>query len=284
MLLRELIAAFLDDCRLQGRSPHTMRQYQTRLRSLDAGFGGRDVADLRPLELKAWLAQAGRWPDGREKSPDTRRANAIALQLLQRFAVDNRELDAPIVDKLDKPAGRIRDRLPTPQETERILAAASPAFRLFYRALRLSGARPNELARATVADIDRTRRQIVLKEHKTARKTGAPRRIPLGTALTAVIAQACAGRRSGHLFLSPRGRPWTIGNLDRTFAALRRRCGLPRELVLYCTRHEHGTQLATKRGIQAAAEALGHKSLATTRRYVHTDDLTLRDNQESFIE
>jgi hypothetical protein len=41
-------------------------------------------------------------------------------------------------------------------------------------------ARTGELWRATIADIDRAANVIVLWEHKTARKTGKPRRIPIG--------------------------------------------------------------------------------------------------------
>ncbi len=67
--------------------------------------------------------------------------------------------------------------MPTAAETEAILARASPSFRLIYLALRQCGARPGELCRATIADIDRKSNAIVLREHKTARKTGKPRRL-----------------------------------------------------------------------------------------------------------
>ena len=42
---------------------------------------------------------------------------------------------------------------------------------------------PEPIRRATIADIDRTANAIVLREHKTARKTGKPRRIPIGQKL-----------------------------------------------------------------------------------------------------
>jgi integrase len=70
--------------------------------------------------------------------------------------------------------------VPTPAETEQILAKASPEFRLIYSALRQCGARPGELCRAKIADVDRANRVITLKEHKTAHKTGQARRIPIG--------------------------------------------------------------------------------------------------------
>ena len=70
-----------------------------------------------------------------------------------------------------------RDRVPTTTETQAILKNASPAFRLIYSALRQCGARPGELCRVTIAAVDRVNRVIPLEEHKTARKTGKPRRL-----------------------------------------------------------------------------------------------------------
>ena len=95
--------------------------------------------------------------------------------------------------------------MPTPAETEAILAQASPAFRLIYSALRQCGARPGELCRATIADVDRANRVITLKEHKTARKTGQPRRIPIGRKLGELLDQAIGDRTEGPVFLSPSG-------------------------------------------------------------------------------
>jgi integrase len=114
----------------------------------------------------------------------------VTLQRLQRFALENKLLDQPVFGKLEKPRVGRRDRVPTTAETEAILAKASPAFRLIYSALRQCGARPGELCRATIADVDRSKCVITLKEHKTARKTGQPRRIPIGRKLGNLLDQA----------------------------------------------------------------------------------------------
>ena len=82
-----------------------------------------------------------------------------------------------------------RNRVPTAVETEALLAQASPAFRLIYSALRQCGARPGELCRDTIADVDRLNRVITLKEHKTAGKTGQPRRIRIGRKLAELLDQ-----------------------------------------------------------------------------------------------
>jgi integrase len=170
--------------------------------------------------------------------------------------------------------------VPTAAETEAILAQASPAFRLIYSALRQCGARPGELCRATVADVDRANRVITLKEHKTARKTGQPRRIPIGQKLGAMLAQAIGEREAGPIFLSPARKAWTVPNLSRTYSRLRDMAGLPRDLVLYLARHECGTKICREKGIEYARRLLGHSNISTTQRYVHLDDKELADAQD----
>lgn len=282
MVISELIAIFLKHVG-ETRKPATVKQYRQRLKLFADRFGSRELATLTPLEVEDYLADAGRWPAGHphageQKSPDTRRANAIAFQQLQGFAKRHREIPALILDEIDKPAGRERDRLPTEAETNAILAEASPAFRLIYSALRQSGARPNELARARIEDIDQG--LIVLADHKTASKTGKPRTIAIGKKLGDLIRKGIGTRTTGPIFLSPNGRPWTAAGISATYRRIRDRLQLPRDLCLYLARHEHATKLCKEKGIHAAAAALGHAKITTTQRYVKTDAESLRDNQD----
>jgi integrase len=189
-------------------------------------------------------------------------------------------LDRPIFGKLEKPRVGQRDRLPTPDETAAILSRSSREFRLIFSALRQCGARPGELCRATIADIDRTANAIVLREHKTARKTGKPRRIPIGKKLRALLAQAIGDRQTGPIFLSPARKAWTVPNLSRTYSRLRDNAGLPRDLVLYLARHECGTKICREKGIEYARRLLGHANISTTQRYMHLDDRELADAQD----
>ncbi|MBS0261455.1 MAG: hypothetical protein JSS02_05815 [Planctomycetes bacterium] len=96
------------------------------------------------------------------------------------------------------------------------MAKASPEFRPIDSALRQCGARPGELCRATIGDVDRANRVITLKEHKTARKSGLVRRILIGRRLGKRLDQAIGGRTEGSVFLCPAGRAWRVENLSRT--------------------------------------------------------------------
>jgi integrase len=237
--------------------------------------GGRDFATLSPLEIDEYLALADAG-----MSDSTKHHNAVALERLQKFAIDHKLIDRPVFAKLEKPRVGQRDRVPTSAETEAVVSRSSPEFRLIYSALRQCGARPGELCRATIADIDRNANAIVLREHKTARKTGKPRRIPISRKLAELLAQAIGERQAGPIFLSPAGNAWTVPNLSRTYSRLRDLAGLPRDLVLYLARHECGTKVCRAKGIEYARRLLGHANISTTQRYMHLDDRELAEAQD----
>ena len=257
------------------RAPATLAFYRTRLKKFAEQFNTRDLASLTPLEIDDHLVEAGAG-----MSDSTRHHNVVALGRLQKFALDHRLLDKPVFANLEKPRVGQRDRIPTAGETEAILARASPQFRLIYSALRQCGARPGELCRATIADIDRAANAIVLREHKTARKTGQPRRIPIGRKLGELLNQAIGERQAGPVFLSPAGKAWSVPNLSRTYSRLRDQAGLPRDLVLYLARHECGTKICREKGIEFARRLLGHANISTTQRYMHLDDRELAEAQD----
>jgi site-specific recombinase XerD len=127
--------------------------------------------------------------------------------------------------------------------------------------------------------VDRAHRVITLKEHKTARQTGQPRRIPIGRKLGQLLDQAIGTRIEGPVFLSPVGKPWTVPNLSRTYSRLRDMAGLPRDLVLYLARHECGTKICREKGIEYARRLLGHTSISTTQRYVHLGHANISTTQ-----
>jgi integrase len=274
MRIGELAQLFLRWC-ARHRSPATVAFYRARLSKFCRQFNSRELASLTPLEIDEHLADAGAG-----MSDSTRHHDVVALQRLQKFALEHKLLDRPVFDKLEKPRVGQRDRVPTAAETDAILSLASAQFRLIYLALRQCGARPGELCRATISDIDRAANAIVLKDHKTARKTGKPRRIPIGQKLEELIRQAIGDRQTGPIFLSPAGRGWSVQNLSRTYSRLRDMAGLPRDLVLYLARHECGTKICREKGIEYARRLLGHANISTTQRYMHLDERELADAQD----
>lgn len=274
MLTSALIDLYLRWCE-QHRSPKTVSFYRARLKLLGARHGDREFSSLTSLDVFELLTAAGVG-----MSDSTRRHNAVALESLQSFALTQHILDKRIFERLEKPRVGQRTRIMTATEVAQLLERASPQFLRIYSALRQCGARPGELCGLTIADWNREAQVIVIAQHKTARKTGKPRRIPVGAKLQAILLESIGERTEGPLFVNPSGKAWTPENLTQTFARLRKAAKLPAGLVLYLARHEFGTKLCKQKGIKFAADLLGHANTRTTERYVHLEDGDLRDAQD----
>lgn len=255
----------------------TTTYYRTQLNLLCKRIGTRDVKELGPGECLLALEEAGRG-----KASTTQRHTAVALDQVQKWGVLNQIIDRPWLGKIPKPTQNVRTRIPTEDETTAILRRAHKRFRLIYTALRLSGARPGELARAQISDYDTAKGCITLAptQHKTGRKTGKPRVIVVGKKFSKLLKLAIGKRTSGPIFRSPRGTPWTVNNLSQTYSRLRDAAGLDAELVLYCARHEAGTEFCRREGLFMASQLLGHTSVQTTQRYVHQGIEELRAAQD----
>ena len=278
MKVCEIVARFLRWCEPR-RAASTIRQYRSRLRKLVRALGDEVFDDLRPLDLQEFLDDINLG-----MAPDTQRANIILLERLQTWAVEYQLLDVPVLTRIEKPRGRRRERIPTAAEISQIMDATDRPFQLIYTALRYSGARPNELCRSRVSDIDVESNCIVLHNHKTAAKTGRPRIIPIGSKLQLIVDESLGGRTEGHLFLRGNGKPWTTDSLGAKFRRIRERLGLPRDLVLYLARHEFATRVVKARGIYEAGQALSHSDIKTTQRYAHLDLDDIRRAQEAAFE
>lgn len=279
MKLRKLVRLFLEQTE-ENRKPNTLKHYRGRLLHVSKALGSRRIDDLSLEDIERALNDANRWPDGSLKAPDTRRANAIVLQQLFKFAVRRGYLAEPFFDKLERPRTRHRDRIPTDAENAAVEALADPHFLLIFRALRQSAARPGEMAAVEIAHWHRDDRMLVIPDHKTVGKTGRPRTIGVGAKLEALLVESIGDRESGPIFLDPKGRQWTTQRLSAAYRKLRKAAGLPKDLCLYLQRHQHATILTQKLGIEAAAQALGHASITTTMRYNHPDKSLLAVNQD----
>lgn len=278
MTIRELIAAFLA-WNSRHRKPPTQKFYSARLRLFLAKFSDRPAASLTSLEIDEYLHEAGqRGRGGQPASDTTRHHNAVALTTLQNWAVREKLIPAPWFGRLEKPRVGRRERVPTADEIRRLLKDASPRFRLIYSALACSGARPGELVKAHVSDVDWTKGAIVIKEHKTAGKTGKPRVIPIGKWLRAILRQAIGDNVAGHIFVDEAGKPWTVDGLGSIHRRLREAAGLDKALTLYGLRHRAATEmLRAGVGIKDVSQILGHATTATTEIYLHRDASELGD-------
>jgi integrase len=127
---------------------------------------------------------------------------------------------------------RKHQRLATDSEAEELLEHASAEFARFYRAVRLSDARPLDLARATIADIDREN-HVIACPHSAVRQAGRhPIRIAITPELHAILDEAIGDRSEGPIFLTPRCAAWQEQNLHKTYRRYRDRAGVPGDVLM----------------------------------------------------
>jgi len=271
------------------RKAGTLKSYTQLLKLFRAEFGAREfrgydperqpaddpLVTFTPLEIEEFLARIHAGP--------TRRATAVVLTRLQNWAVSKRLMTEGqrIFSRLEKPAGGKRERVPTADELRRLLEQASPEFVRIHDALCRCGARPGEICGLQIPQVDFAKRLITIAEHKTSRKTGKDRLIPIADKLEHVLRQAIGGRTAGPVFLTPRGRAWTATHLSATHKALARKAGLGEDFVLYLTRHRFGTELCRLgKDIKIVSTLMGHEDIATTQRYQHPNVLELGGLQD----
>jgi len=79
-------------------------------------------------------------------------------------------------------------------------------------------------------------------------------------------------KKEGWLFPSKRAKCGHLMDIANRFRAARTKPGLPKELVLYCGRHDFGTGVLTSTGnLAAVMKTMGHKDVRAAMQYQHPD-------------
>lgn len=143
-----------------------------------------------------------------------------------------------------------------------------------------SGMRPDELTRMEWSWVRYDLDAIVFAVHKTRRRTGLLREIPLTDRMREVLVRCCQRRPGSVLvFMTNTGRRWIVSNnLAQKFRRARERAKLRNDLTLYSYRHSEATRLlAAGTPDILAAKILGHSDTRMLRRYAHPQLSLLRE-------
>ena len=74
------------------------------------------------------------------------------------------------------------------------------------------------------------------------------------------------------MFPSNRAASGHLRSIDRLFRQARGKAGLPKELVLYCARHDYGTRVLMRTGnLAAVMRTMGHRDVKTAMHYQHPE-------------
>lgn len=240
-------------------TPKTRVDYADRLKWLVKTFGSVPVATLDAATIEAELRGTG-W------KANTRRQTGDVITSFVRWCgrAEFRIRKPPVETRGD-------EYLLTPEEAAKLLDYAEGDFGPYLRVLWLTGCRPGEARAMTCENVNWAAGVCVLKHHKTAKKTGKPRLIPLSPDALAVLATQRERYGRGHLFRSDGTNPYRMWEVCRLMRGLRKVCGLRRETICYGCRHSFATTLVKKGHSTARVAAiLGHTSSALVERnYAH---------------
>src|SRR5262249_16996802 len=126
-----------------------------------------------------------------------------------------------------------------------------------------------ELYRMRIENLDWKNRVIFIPDSKTPE---GRRLIPMSNRVFDLLQRRCAAKHEGWVFASKSSESGHLTTMAKRFQQVRRKAGLPENLVLYCGRHDYGTRVLKKTGnLAAVMKTMGHKDVKTAMQYQHPE-------------
>jgi len=143
-------------------------------------------------------------------------------------------------------------------------------FRNIVILMRDTGMRnQRELYCMRIENLDWQNRVNFVPDSKTAE---GRRLVPMSRRVNYLLRARCGTRSEGWVFPSNRAASGHLRSIDRLFREARRQAGIPRELVLYCARHDYGTRVLMRTGnLAAVMKTMGHRDVKTAMHYQHPE-------------
>jgi site-specific recombinase XerD len=278
MLIAAALARFQTQLRADGRSSHTVAQYQRHVRRFASWLAAEhlpdEVAAMEPEHVARFLAsaEAQRRPDGGAKR--TGSLNALRSSLRGFFAF----LEASgFVER--SPArvlrmARVGSTPPKglrPDEAAALLAVfaadetvAGKRDRALFSFLLRTGARLGSALALEVGDVDLTAGTATLRELKG----GGSMTVYLRPDLVELLAAAVAGRRSGPIFAGRDGGHLSPRHVQRRFEGWLAKAGIRTRYSPHSCRHSFAVGLYERTGdVLVTQAALGHRAISSTMVY-----------------
>jgi integrase len=147
---------------------------QSLLGRFDATCGRLTLSEARPYDLLQWVNANPQF-----QSEWTRRQVFSIVKRALNWAVEMELIGRNPFRSL-RSHGTLPQREPMSDgDFQALMRASPPAYRRLLVFLKFTGCRPGEASRMRWADVQFDQAAVVLQEHKTAKKTGKPRVIPL---------------------------------------------------------------------------------------------------------
>lgn len=202
------------------------------------------VKDLTATQVRRWLHSKTTWGD-------TTKCHGLSILLAAlswAAKPEQRLISHNPVEGMKRPPAKSRGaEVVIPPETyQQLLDGASPELRDVLVLLAQTGMRPGNVCNITAADCDFANGVLVLKQHKTLKKTGKPIYVPMTDVLREVLERLAKRHPKGVLFRTSRGVKWTAVNIWERLKGLQERLGLEGRIIPYGFRHTVATTLLEK--------------------------------------
>lgn len=257
-----LIALWVRDETRRGLRPRSVRRRQDVLHNLSRFLRG-SLLDATVEDLHGWLEDVPR-------VPRTVHAYLSAAVGFYCWAVTSELTDVNPAAKIPRP--KVRPGLPRPMRADDVTSAvrqASPMVACWLLLAAYAGLRCQEIAGLDRDDVWDFEIPVML--HVVHGKGGRERVVPLHPAILAAL-RAMPIPRTGPLFRSGNGRPFTPENLSHVANEYLRRVGVTS--TMHQARHRFGTDVyRASRDIRLTQDLLGHQSPVTTAIYTQTSPL-----------
>ena len=268
-VLGELANRFLtwvDNGRLEDK---TRKSYRNGWRLLKATA----VAEMRVDQITGDCAEQLKFPGSAANANCALRTLRRMLHKAEEWKMINH---APKV-KLMKEHGR---HLRLDDEAERKLLTGALACNWRPRTLKLfcdivilmrdTGMRnERELFQMRIENLDWQNRVIFVPDSKTQE---GRRLVPMSGRVFEILLDRCRARQEGWVFPSKRSASGHLRSICNLFRKARNIASLPKELVLYCARHDYGTRVLTRTGnLAAVMRTMGHRDVKTAMHYQHPE-------------
>lgn len=172
-----------------------------------------------------------------------------ALRTLRRIFQKARKdwkviYETPTINLLEE---RERTMLLDEAAEEQMLAVAEQPLADIIILMRDLGVRNSkELYPLQIEHIHWRKHLVRIQDSKT--KAGE-RRVPMSPRAEEILRKRCGDRKEGYVFPSSRkGKHITSGLVSKQWVRARKAAGLPKDLVLYCARHDYGTVMLEETG------------------------------------
>src|SRR5437764_8345135 len=126
-----------------------------------------------------------------------------------------------------------------------------------------------ELFRMRIENLDWQNRVIFVPDSKTAE---GRRLVPMSGRVFEMLRARWDARQEGWVFPSKRSASEHLRSICNLFRKARNKAALPKELVLYCARHDYGTRVLMRTGnLAAVMKTMGHRDVKTAMHYQHPE-------------